>query len=297
MQLRVNGEPIPLAFGGDDSIGQVLSRADEVLEQTGSVIVGLSLDGQNVDPESFPTLRDRSISEAGIIDIIAQSSSDYRAKAIDLFLDLLAIGARAVKGEDELWAAFLDNVTEFVKDLSGLFPADELSFLKDFEDTLATSLGEGLPPATAQRSAVALRIEGLGTFFRERLAELRDPVSETRRTASLYVAEAEELRELPVRLQTGKESEAMRTIVMFIEIFNKVIRLIPELRKRGIDTDMIRIDDLGLEAFHVAFNEILRGFSKAIEDRDSVLIGDLAEYELAPRMGSLFSALKEALPQ
>ena len=233
MQLRVNGEVISLDFEGGDSIGQVLSRADEVLEQTGSVIVGLSLDGEPVDPESFPALRDRSTSEAGIIDIIAQSSSDYRAKAIELFLNLLSIGARAVKGEDELWAAFMDNVAEFVKDLAGLFPADELSFLKDFEDTIASSLAEGLPPATGPRTAVAVRIEGLDTVFRERLAELRDPVSETRRTAALYEAEAKELRELPVRLQTGKESEAMHTVIMFIEIFNKVIRLLPELRKRG----------------------------------------------------------------
>ncbi|MEI6874535.1 MAG: hypothetical protein WCL50_05320, partial [Spirochaetota bacterium] len=109
--------------------------------------------------------------------------------------------------------------------------------------------------------------------------------------------ESEELRELPVYLQTGKEDRAMKAVLLFIEIFNKVIRLIPELRRHGIDTGAVRVDGLELPAFYASFNDILRGLSKAIEDKDSVLIGDLSEYEVAPRMGSFFAAMEKALPR
>ena len=39
------------------------------------------------------------------------------------------------------------------------------------------------------------------------------------------------------------------------------------------------------------FNAILKELLAAYETRDSVLVGDLAEYELAPRLRCLYAAL------
>jgi hypothetical protein len=49
--------------------------------------------------------------------------------------------------------------------------------------------------------------------------------------------------------------------------------------------------------FYGAFNGVLRSLTEAFEHKDAVLIGDLAEYEILPRMRSFFEAMRGALPE
>jgi hypothetical protein len=85
-------------------------------------------------------------------------------------------------------------------------------------------------------------------------------------------------------------------VLYFIEVFNKVIRVIPELKPAGVDAEDLRIGELGLAEFYGEFNGVLRDLTGAFEHKDAVLIGDLAEYEVLPRMRSFFAAMDEALP-
>jgi hypothetical protein len=52
------------------------------------------------------------------------------------------------------------------------------------------------------------------------------------------------------------------------------------------------IDELPVKAFIEEFTAALRELSLAYENRDTVLAGDIAEYELAPRFLKFFTALK-----
>ena len=87
----------------------------------------------------------------------------------------------------------------------------------------------------------------------------------------------------------------MKAVLLFIETFNKAIRVIPELKRAGIDVGSLSVDGQALPDFYSSLNEVLRKLSTAFEDKDSVLIGDLAEYEVVPRMRSFFAAMEEAL--
>jgi len=307
VDFRINGESFPIGMKEGDSLGALLVEADELLEKAGSVIVGFSVDGKPVDPEDFARVRDLLAADVERVDLVAESSSDWRAKAISLLLDLIglvsgaAAGEPAPEGAGSGWPSLAATVGDFLRNFSGLFPADELSFVQNLAEFVegisreAELAGGALAPSRAEE--VAARAGAFDTIFRERLSELSDPVAETRRVAALYAEEAAELRELPVYLQTGREDRAMKAVLLFIEIFNKVIRLIPELRKGGVDTGALRVDGQALPEFYAAFNEVLKRLSQALEDKDSILIGDLAEYEVAPRLSSLFGALGEALPR
>jgi hypothetical protein len=301
VELFVNGHAMDFEPGDGEGIDLVLARVDELLEKAGSVIVGLGVDGRSIGPDELEAVQNLRVSEVGRVDVAAEDASEYRAKAIGLLLDLVALAGRASAGEDGQWEPLKQDVAGLADTLSGLFPADELSFVQGFSALVGTVAAEaevrGGSPSPETKTDFAARIQALETFFRERLAELDSPVAEMRRTAALFEDGAEELRELPVYLQTGKEERAMKAVILFIEIFNKVIRLIPELRRRGIDTTSIRVEGLELPAFYASFNQVLRSLSGAIENKDSVLLGDLAEYEVAPRMGSFFTAMEQALPQ
>jgi hypothetical protein len=177
---------------------------------------------------------------------------------------------------------------------AGLFAADELSFVQLFVDILERA---GDEPDRVSRVELSAQADRFLSVFRERLAELRSPAAEMRAAAALFDERALELAELPVLLQTGKEDQAMKAVLYFIEIFNKVIRIIPELRRSGVDTASISVGGSNMAEFYGALNDVLRELTDAFEHKDAVLIGDLAEYEVLPRMRSFFAAMMEALPE
>lgn len=303
MEITVNGEALALDIASNGSVGEALARADEMLEQAGAVIVGLSVDGTELEAEAYPRIRDLPTSKVGSVAIIAEPVAAIKTKALTTLLELLDLARElsALESSPD-WKALADGASEIAQAFSGLFAADELSFVEEFASTAreiaaAGPAEPGLPlsPSREARAKMACEAERLGILFKERLAEIENPIEEMRKAAALYAAEAEELNELPVLLQTGKDERAMKAVLLFIETFNKAIRVIPELKRVGVDTASLLIEGKALPEFYSSLNEILRKLSAAFEDKDSVLIGDLAEYEVVPRMKSFFDAMEEAL--
>ena len=298
-----------------ESLGEALAKADDLLEKAGSIIVGLVVDGREIDADSYASIKDLSMARIGRVDITAETSAGIRAKTLATLLELLTLAgeasvppnARGTKnGEAPAdWAAIGHGASELAEAFAGLFPADELSYVQSFSELIERASTETRAAKDSGNPSVAPKAETmreigeltnrLAAIFSERRAEIADPVAEMRKTAALYDRHTAELLELPVLLQTGKEERAMRAVLLFIEIFNKVIRLMPELTRLGLDSNLVRIGDLALPEFYSSFNEILRKLSAAFEDKDAVLIGDLAEYEVAPRMAELFAAIEDAM--
>jgi hypothetical protein len=299
MVIMVNGSPLALEVKEGSSLGELLSGADELLDSEGSVIVSLKVEGEEIDAESYSRIAGRQAASVTSVEIQAEDSSALRIRAIETLLELLDIARRhaedaAAHGTATDWQGLRAGARDMRDAFAGLFAADELSFVQLFTDILERA---GDEPDKAGRAEVSAQAERLTALFGERQAELRSPAGEMRTAGTLFEAKAPELAELPVLLQTGKEDQAMKAILYFIEIFNKVIRIIPELRKRGVDTGSISVEGKGMPEFYGSFNQVLRELTEAFEHKDAVLIGDLAEYEVLPRMRSFFAAMREALPE
>jgi hypothetical protein len=321
MRITVNGAPIALAAKDSDSLGTLLAEADELLDKAGSVIVSLSVDGEEVDADGYARCAERSASSVDRVEIRAEDAAAIRLRALETLLELLAIakrsaedpptakpdgadaedpparipdGAEGESADGVDWAGLRTGAQDMRDAFAGLFAADELSFVQLFAEILEKA---GDRPDRASRIEVSAQSDRLASVFNERLAELRAPALEMRSAAALFEGRARDLAEIPVLLQTGKEDAAMKTVLFFIEIFNKVIRVIPELRRNGVDTAGIAVDGLPMPEFYAGFNDVLRQLTDAFEHKDAVLIGDLAEYEILPRMTSFFAAMLKALPE
>lgn len=297
MRITVNGRPLAMEAKEDSSLGEVLAGADDLIEKTGSVIVSLKVDGEEIDAESYATVSARPCSSVGEIEIGAEDSAAVRIRALETLLELLSIAGGSASDEaPELqrdWPSIRNGAADICEAFAGLFSSDELSFVKLFSELLDKA---GDNPDRAVRVEISAQAGRLSSLFAERLAELRSPAAEMRAAAALFGETSSQLGDLPVLLQTGREGEAMKAVLYFIEIFNKVIRILPELRRTGIDTSSIRIEGKPLPEFYDAFNEVLRELIDGLEHRDAVLIGDLAEYEVLPRMKSFFASMEGALP-
>lgn len=104
---------------------------------------------------------------------------------------------------------------------------------------------------------------------------------------------ADELEGVPVLMQSGKEKDANELIKRTAdEIANfchivALSTLFPE--KYG----KMNVDGKPFAEFFAEFSPILKDFENALESKDTVLTGDLAEYELTPRIRAIADAVRK----
>lgn len=281
MIFKVNGEEVGVATEGR-TVGDALAEIDERAEAMGAIIVELRLDGVSLDPNAIAEASERAADGQGLVELAMRPAADLRESGLRTLLELVSAAAAAAgAGDAEALGSAREAWASFQGAYAGLLSAEESSFVDAFGESLAERPGE--VPQTAER---------LSAFFGERLAELSDPVAAMRSAASLFDAIKGDLSEVPVRLQTGKDADAMKTMVIAVELINKTVRVLPEFSRvlaadgRG---DMI-VDGASLPEFYTSLNGVLKELAGAFEAKDGVLIGDLAEYEIRPRLDAFYRA-------
>jgi len=78
---------------------------------------------------------------------------------------------------------------------------------------------------------------------------------------------------------------------VFSGIAEKVFRIYRTLGIEGFPVSEITVDNTPVNDYITEFGKALDELLDAYEKRDTVLIGDLAEYEMAPRLRGLYSAV------
>ncbi len=105
------------------------------------------------------------------------------------------------------------------------------------------------------------------------------------RTIDVTNRSIEEIGEVAVLLQTGKDRQAMETIIRFSELFQCLVRIFSSLKLTAKNHS--RIGGKSFDTFFTELNLMLEELLEAFNHQDSVLIGDLLEYEIAPRLEEL----------
>lgn len=99
------------------------------------------------------------------------------------------------------------------------------------------------------------------------------------------------LKNVPVEMQSGKDSHAKQTIIRLSDVMNAFCNTVTWSSLFPETFGSLKVGELSLSDFLADLSPILKDFSDALENSDSVLIGDLAEYEICPRLESLSNAL------
>lgn len=103
-----------------------------------------------------------------------------------------------------------------------------------------------------------------------------------------------DLVEIPVLLQTGKDIRVMEIINGFSSDLYNLYQILPLLSVTGIDAKELEIDGTPLASYPTLLSPVLRDLLEALEKKDTILVGDLSEYELAPkieRLGAVLAAV------
>jgi len=101
----------------------------------------------------------------------------------------------------------------------------------------------------------------------------------------------EELKQIAVKFQSGKDKEAIfivKTLADYVDSFCKTATLVTLFPERFGN---LKINDMSISDFFKDFSPILSDFEEALKNNDSVMIGDLAEYEISPRLESIVTMI------
>ena len=102
-----------------------------------------------------------------------------------------------------------------------------------------------------------------------------------------------ELEQISLFFQSGKDSKVSAILTSFADLFDILCRVISLSALFPEHFQDFKIDNRTPLEFLKDFSPILADFEKSLVDADTVLTGDLAEYEIVPRLRSFISAVQK----
>ncbi len=192
----------------------------------------------------------------------------------------------------------------------------QLDFSLENENTIGDILRE-IEADCAQNNATIIRICIDGTYINEsdfdtaltqsvdsvNIMEL-ETISEEgvilllQDTSKAIESTIEQLITIPVLLQSNKDNEASAIVMQFVDQFDAIHQLMYFFSLFPNRFSSFTIGNKTVAEYLQDFTPILQEFEESLISRDTVLTGDLAEYEIVPRLQTFVDAstsLNEAL--
>ena len=268
MEIRINGQAADISPENEKTIGEILASLDQWLTGLGHSLSGFSIDGKAADTSRLDEIFSMEISGVKALDIFTSSSAQLTAAALLNLLDDID-EFEELKFEDK------GNYVNFWEQKA------QARFIKE-------NMPELFPLYVDLFTKGGVSCQTLRSITEERIREVGDPVGEFSKIEPLVNETCVRLVDLPLDIQTGKDGRAAQTIQIFSSITEKILRITKQLNLQGY---LNKSDEKNFTQLIGDFSRVLRELLDAYERRDSVLVGDLSEYEAAPKLQELFSEI------
>ena len=120
-----------------------------------------------------------------------------------------------------------------------------------------------------------------------------DSVCQAFKTAAADIKDTVDLlKQIPVQLQSGGDSKARASIARLADTVDNFCHIIALSTLFPQKFGAIKADGKNLSAFFEDFMPVFNDLNEALTNGDTVTLGDLAEYEISPRLAALADAVK-----
>ena len=289
MRLMINDEEVSYSLEHERTLGEVVHGVRAWLAAAGFVITGLKADDRDLLQSPVEAWGEVGVADVGALGVTATHTGDMKIahwRTVDRWLEMLEeeIGRTEAASADPL-AELLKGLPQTLEGFKAnpfLPPGSDAGarFAATFTGRQSSEIRAWSPEARRDAAQLVSHLRGL---VQVRLEEAVHPRAALGRCVGPLRACMGELREVSVLLQTGRDKAAMEIVIRFTDIVQSLMDLLPFLPP---DTERARI--------LVELTPILRELVAAFGSRDSVLIGDLLEYEVAPRMEKIAPLLEKA---
>jgi hypothetical protein len=265
MEIRINGQKADITTDTEKSVGEVMAGLEEWLANSRHRLSGFALDGCNVSCEGsfLEEAFSRDICTVNTLDIYANSLAELAG------MSLLHIRADIDEYENLDYEKRREFYDRWKQSPQAMFAAEQMPDIFTMSSNIF------------QDSGINARM--LRVITEERLREIENPAAEFESLRTLVSETCARLVDLPLDIQTGKDGRAAQTIQAFSGITEKIFRIFKLFNNPACERSVASL--IG------EFNTSARELSDAYERHDTVLVGDLAEYEMAPRLQELFAAI------
>jgi len=266
MIIKINDKPLDFSLDNEKTLGEVFTSLEQWLSNSGHRLSEISIDGnvvsagmvEDVFKKEVKSIKELNVSTNAIAELAALSLQTL-LKDIDKYENL--------KFDEK--AKFFDN---WKNSAQALFIMEEMPDLYSYFKN--TFLSGEIP------------IQTLRSVTEEIQREVIEPVKELVKIEPILNEICDKLINLPLDIQTGKDLTAAQTIQLFAAITEKIIRLFYQLSTQGY---IVQIE----EAKKIAegfgnFKNILTELLESYEKHDIIIVGDVAEYEAAPKLKELY---------
>ena len=111
--------------------------------------------------------------------------------------------------------------------------------------------------------------------------------------SQLFSELAQKMEDVPAALQSGKNKEAGESIKKVADSIDEFCHVAALASLFPKDFNNTQIDGMSFTAFFEEFKPVLNDFEQALKNNDTVLIGDLSEYEICPRLRAISQSLEK----
>lgn len=285
MEIQVNNQNIDFTIEHDETLGEVVKDIEAWLEGTDLVLYSVKHEDRELLSTPYEKWGLTPHSEVGTLDVKVKHTRELAVLNLKTILEYLGMLENSITASNsDRLEELLSGFSALVESLGKHFPNNPLlqSLVSLFENSEAQQV---LAWAEEKRQQAIKLIDLVCTQVSFRLQELQDPKSALKTLSGALAVCIEEISEISILLQTGKDRQAMDTVVRFSELSQNLVRLVASIFPDNSNEN--------LQSFYKELNSVLSELLEAFEAKDSVLIGDLMEYEIAPRMEQLRNHLQE----
>jgi hypothetical protein len=289
--VTVNGQSIDYTLETEKTLGEVVAGMEKALNAAQMVVTSLRWGERELATESESAWSGIALESVESLHITARTLAEVERDQVVLIDRYLEQLAAAIDARGPLPAGgpagFADAAATVRRclDMSPGSPAARS--LGELE--LLLRPGSAETPATwpqGIRGRALQAVAGLREAAGSRLAEIESPARAAGSAAAALESCSRDLADVSLMLQTGRQDSAMEQVTRFAALLQTALRAAARLRGSPGAPPAKQVTDLVED-----MNAVLKQAVEALEARDAVLLGDLLEYEIAPRLKTLSGIL------
>ncbi|MCL2480801.1 MAG: hypothetical protein FWF38_03715 [Spirochaetaceae bacterium] len=279
MNISIDGNIIDYTLEKEENGYDIIRAISLWLKKNYIIIKSIKIDEKEYNYDDKTLLGELSINSINKIDIFTLTVREYKYNQLLIIQEYFENLISLINSNNK------DEVLKFLKTYEKIKPD-----MEEVIDKIYKSENQGFIETFASKKELTdsdyenLKFFTENIFFviGERKREIINPETEIEKEKKYFDTFLPEIEIISVLLQTGKQNEALEKIIKFVDFSKKLSRL---LSYYNMGLGKIEAEEIS------KYNKLLHDLKDAIGRGDSVLIGDILEYELSPIIEQFFNIM------
>ncbi len=285
MEIKINKEKINFQLEDEKTLGDIINVIRNWIHSSGFVIISLALDDKEIKIEKRTDWQKTLIKGINCIDIKVNHVSELRVSNLETVIRYLEMFSDSIlSGDKKMFKELLTGFPFMLESLSGNYIINSDTY--SFSEIIRELSTDEIKNLTEEKKENIIKLtDNIKNKVKDALREIRYPEDAIHEITGKLRTSASEISEVSILLQSGKDRQAMEYVVRFSDLTQRFFRIITALGDYGkIEFGNLMIEGKTSMDFYHELRDILSQLLDAFTAQDSVLIGDLLEYEIAPRI-------------